>query len=57
MRFTKYNVEMTSSGMIYIPRSIKTGTGVQAILGFHLSNLRGSNTGITDEKDLWAQVA
>jgi hypothetical protein len=27
-------VEMASCGMIYIPRSMKTGTGVQAILRF-----------------------
>jgi hypothetical protein len=37
--------------MIYIPSFMKIGTGVQAILRFPLSNLRGCNVGITDGRD------
>jgi hypothetical protein len=54
--------EMTLCGMIYIPSITNIGTGVQAILSFRLSNLRGCNVGITDGRDLgsmplgWAQV-
>jgi hypothetical protein len=48
----KYAVEMASKGMIYIPRFMKTGTGVQAILRFFFTNLRGCSVGITDERDL-----
>jgi hypothetical protein len=32
--------------------SMKTGTGVQAILRFSLSNLKGCSVGITDGRDL-----
>jgi hypothetical protein len=45
-------LEMGSGGMIYIPSLMKTGTGVQAILRFCLSNLNGCNVGITDGRDL-----
>jgi hypothetical protein len=31
---------------------MKTGTGVQAILRFYLSGLKGCNVGIIDVKDL-----
>jgi hypothetical protein len=31
---------------------MKTGAGVQTILRFCLSNLKGCNVGITDERDL-----
>jgi hypothetical protein len=48
----KYAVEMGSGGMIYTPTFMKTGTGVQAILRFCLSNLRGCTVGITDGRDL-----
>jgi hypothetical protein len=43
----KYAVEMASCGMIYIPWSMKIGTGVQAILKFCLRNFIGCNIGIT----------
>jgi hypothetical protein len=39
---------MGSGGMINIPSFMKIGMGVQAILRFCLSNLRGCNVGITD---------
>jgi hypothetical protein len=45
----KYAVKMTSCGMIHF---MKIGTGVQAILGFCLRNLRVSDVGITDGRDL-----
>jgi hypothetical protein len=45
-------VEMGSGGMIYTLTSMKIGTGVQAILRFVLSNLKGCNVGITDGRDL-----
>jgi hypothetical protein len=38
--------------MIFLPSFIKIGAGVQAILRFCLSNLRGCSVGITDERDL-----
>jgi hypothetical protein len=44
--------EMDSGGMIYIPSSMKIGTGIQAILRFFLRHLRGCNVGITDGRDL-----
>jgi hypothetical protein len=44
---------MDPSGMIPLPSFMKTGTGVQAILRFYLSNLKGCNADITDERDLW----
>jgi hypothetical protein len=61
--FMKYTVEMTSCGMMYFPRFIKIGTGVQAILRFCLINIRSCNVGITDGRYLritplrWPQVA
>jgi hypothetical protein len=47
-----YIVEMASCGMIYLPRFLKIGTGIQAILGFYLSNFKGCNFGITEGRDL-----
>jgi hypothetical protein len=47
-----YAVEMASCGMIYLPSFVKISTGVQAILRFCLRNLRGSNVGITNGRDL-----
>jgi hypothetical protein len=52
----------TSCGMIYISNYIKHGTGIQGILQFCLSSLRGCNVGLTDGRDLrsmplrWALV-
>jgi hypothetical protein len=37
---------------IYIPSFMKIGTDVQLILRSCLRNLRGSNVGITDGRDL-----
>jgi uncharacterized protein YraI len=39
---------IASGGMIYLPRFMKIGTGVQATLRFCLRNSRGCNVGITD---------
>jgi hypothetical protein len=47
-----YAVEMGSGGMIYLPSFMKIGTGIQAILWFCLSNLKGCNVGITVRRDL-----
>jgi hypothetical protein len=44
----KYTVEMASCDLIYIPRFMKIGIGIQAILRFRLRNFEGCNTGITD---------
>jgi hypothetical protein len=48
----KHGAEMASCVMLYIPSFMKTGIDVQAILKFCLSNLRGCNDGITDERYL-----
>jgi hypothetical protein len=45
-------VEMGSSGMIYLPSFIKIVTGVEGILRFCISNLKGCNIGITGRRDL-----
>jgi hypothetical protein len=44
---------MASCGMIYILSFMKTGTGIQAIFKFHLSNLKCCDLGITAGRDLW----
>jgi hypothetical protein len=46
-----YAIEMGSEGMIYIPRFMKSGTGVQEVSSFCLRNLRGCNV-FTDGKNL-----
>jgi hypothetical protein len=38
--------------MIYIPVSMKIGTGILAISRFSPNNLNGCEVGITDEKEL-----
>jgi hypothetical protein len=45
----QYAVEMASYGIIHvcIPSFMKVSTGIQAMLRFSLSNLRGCNVGIT----------
>jgi hypothetical protein len=58
----KCAVEIASCGMIDEPSFMKIGRGDQAILRLFLSNLRGYNVGITDERVLsstplkWAQA-
>jgi hypothetical protein len=47
-----YATEVASSGMIYLPSFMKTGTGIQAILRLCFGNLRGCKVGITDGRDL-----
>jgi hypothetical protein len=44
--FMKYAVDMVSG--LYIPSSMKIGTGVQAILRFRLVNFRVCNVGTAD---------
>jgi hypothetical protein len=59
----KCAIEMASCGMLFLPSFMKSDTGFQAILRFHLRNLRGYIVGITEEKKLcsaplrWAQMA
>jgi hypothetical protein len=48
----KCTVEMGSDGMTYAPSFRETGTGVEGILRFCLSNMKGCNVGSTDGKDL-----
>jgi hypothetical protein len=47
-----YAAEFASCGTINIQSFMKIGTGVQTILRFHLSNLKGCNVGITNGIDL-----
>jgi hypothetical protein len=44
--------DMASCYMIYLPRFVEIGTGVKTILRFFHSNLKGCNSGITDDRDL-----
>jgi hypothetical protein len=56
--FGEYATEMASCGWIYIyiyiytPSFMQIGTGIVGILRFCCSNLKGSNVGITDGRDL-----
>jgi hypothetical protein len=43
----KYVVEITSCGMTYIQSFTKTGTGIQEILSFCITNLKDCDAGIT----------
>jgi hypothetical protein len=52
--FIMYAAEMPSRGITFLPSFMKTGTGVQAILRFCLSNLNGCNVNITAGKELWS---
>jgi hypothetical protein len=53
---------MGSGGVIYIPSFMKIFTGVEKILRFCFSNMKGCNFVITDGRDLrnaplkWAQI-
>jgi hypothetical protein len=47
-----YATELASCVMIYLPRFMKIGTGVQDILWSGLRNFRGYNVGINDERYL-----
>jgi hypothetical protein len=42
-----YTDEMLSCDMIFLPSSMKIGTGVRTILRFNLNNLNVCNVGIT----------
>jgi hypothetical protein len=46
------SLEIHSCGMILLPRFMRTGTGVQAILRFCLRNSNGCKVGITDGTEL-----
>jgi hypothetical protein len=48
----KCAVEIGSGVMIYIQSFMKIGTGIQAILRFYLSNVKGCNVRVTDGRDL-----
>jgi hypothetical protein len=48
-----YATEIASCSMIYMSSFLKINTGVQAIIRFCLSNLRGCNVGITDPKGIY----
>jgi hypothetical protein len=48
----KYIVEMASGDMIYIPSFMTFGSGIEVILRFCVSSLRGCNVGNTDAMDL-----
>jgi hypothetical protein len=48
----KCAVKMGSGALIYLPSFMKIGTGVQTILRFCTSNLKGCKAGITDRRDL-----
>jgi hypothetical protein len=48
----KYVVEIASCGMMHMSSFMKIGTGLQAILRFYLSSLKGCDVGITDATDL-----
>jgi hypothetical protein len=50
--FIKYAIEMASDGLIYVPSFMEMGTGVQAILRFCFSTLRGCDVGIADGRDV-----
>jgi hypothetical protein len=50
--FMVYAVEMALYDMIYLPSSMKIGTGVKAKLRFRISNLNGYNVGITEGREL-----
>jgi hypothetical protein len=45
-----YAFDMASGGMIYLPNFMKIATGVQEILRFFLSSLKGCNVDVTDER-------
>jgi hypothetical protein len=48
----KCTLEMGSGGMIYTTSIRQTGTGVEGILRFCLSNMKGCSVASTDGKDL-----
>jgi hypothetical protein len=47
-----YAVKIDSGGIIYVQSIMKIGTGVQSILRFCLSSLKGCDVGATDGGDL-----
>jgi hypothetical protein len=48
----RYDVKMTSCGVIHTPIFMKICRGVEEILMFCFSNLNGYNVGLTDERGL-----
>jgi hypothetical protein len=48
----KYAIKMASCSMIYTPGFMKIDKDAQPISRFCLSNLRGCNVGITDDRGL-----
>jgi hypothetical protein len=47
-----YGIGMTSYGMIFLPSFMKIGIGVQAVLRYCPSNLKGCNVGIIEVTNL-----
>jgi hypothetical protein len=45
-------IEIASGGMIFLPKFMTIGSGLQVILRYYLNNLRGCIVGITDVRDL-----
>jgi hypothetical protein len=50
--FMEYIIEIALDVMVHMPSFMWTGSGVQAILKFSLSSLRGCSVGISDVRDL-----
>jgi hypothetical protein len=48
----EYAVEMASSGIIYIPSSMKIGVSFQGLIMLIFRNVRGYDIGITVGRDL-----
>jgi hypothetical protein len=47
-----YAVEMASSGMIYVPSSMKIGSGFRGLVRLSFRNFRGCDVDTTDARDL-----
>jgi hypothetical protein len=47
-----YAFEVPLCGMIIFSSFMKTGTDVQEVLRFYITNFRGCNVGITDGREL-----
>jgi hypothetical protein len=52
----KSPVKRGPGDVIYISSFMRIGKGVEGILRFYLSNLKGCNVGITEGSDFWSMV-
>jgi hypothetical protein len=50
--FMEYTIEIALDGMVHLPSFMMTGSGVQAVLKFSLSSLRGCSVAISNVRDL-----